>query len=329
MLDSPVNPGALRRFFQHEDLNFLLTNRIPRIALTRLMGRFSRIRNPWLTRCSIAVWRLFTELELSVAKQQRFESLHACFTRELREGARPVDDDPEAFTSPSDAIVGACGRVEAGRVYQAKGFPYSIRELFGPSQDTAPFEGGVYVTLRLTSAMYHRFHAPHDCEVQHVSYLSGDTWNVNPVALARVERLFCRNERAVLRARLAAGGQPIALVPVAAVLVASIRLHFLDVLLHLRYEGPHELPCSARFAKGQEMGWFEHGSTIIVFAPPGFALAEGIAPGHALRMGQPLLRMPAVLSDGASDGASDDPSDDPSDGPSDEPSNPRHHATAA
>ena len=63
--------------------------------------------------------------------------------------------------------------------------------------------------------------------------------------------------------------------PVAAILVASIRLHFLDVLLHLRYRGPNELPCDARFAKGQEMGWFEHGSTIIVFAPPGFALADG------------------------------------------------------
>ena len=135
--------------------------------------------------------------------------------------------------------------------------------------------------------MYHRFHAPHDLTVEHVTYLSGDTWNVNPIALARVERLFCRNERAVLRARLAAGGHPIALVPVAAVLVASIRLHFLDVLLHLRWKGPNEMPCTAHFTKGQEMGWFEHGSTIIVFAPPGFMLAEGIAPRvRPLRMGR-------------------------------------------
>ena len=74
--------------------------------------------------------------------------------------------------------------------------------------------------------MYHRFHAPHDCTVLHVTYLSGDTWNVNPIALARVERLFCRNERALLRARLKTG-QVIALVPVAAILVASLRLHFL------------------------------------------------------------------------------------------------------
>ena len=295
MLDTVVNPPrprwqALRRFLQQEDLNFLLTNRIPRIALTRAMGRFSRIESPLLARISIAVWRLFTDLDLSDAKEQRFASLHACFTRELVPGARPVDPDPAVFASPCDAIVGECGSVRGDRLYQAKGFPYSMAELFGPSQDARVFEGGSYVTLRLTSAMYHRFHAPHDCTVEHVTYLSGDTWNVNPIALQRVERLFCRNERAVIRARLREGGEPFALVPVAAVLVASLRLSFLNVLLHLRWRGPNEIPCAERLAKGQEMGWFEHGSTIIVFVPKGFVLSDGIAPGHRLRTGEALLR---------------------------------------
>jgi phosphatidylserine decarboxylase len=285
---------ALRRFFQQEDLNFLLTNRVPRILLTRLMGRFSRIESRWLARVSIAVWRLFTDLDLSDARRQRFDSLHDCFTRELIDGARPIDATPDVLSSPCDAIVGACGEVAGTRLFQAKGFPYEIGELFGPTQDATPFHDGVYVTLRLTSAMYHRFHAPHDGRIEHVTYLSGDTWNVNPIALARVERLFCRNERAVLRLRLARGGQPIAIVPVAAILVASLRLHFLDVLLHLRYRGPNEMPCDALVTKGQELGWFEHGSTIIVFAPRGFVLAEGIGSGTNLRMGQPLMRMPAA-----------------------------------
>ena len=284
--------SVLKRVFQQEDLNFLVTNRIPRIALTRLVGRISRIRSPLLARLSIAVWRLFTDLDLSDAKRQRFDSLHECFTRELVPGARPVDARAGILASPSDAIVGACGRVEQGQVLQAKGMPYTLAELFGPTQDPSAFEGGCYVTLRLTSAMYHRFHAPHDLTVDHVTYLSGDTWNVNPIALARVERLFCRNERAVINARLAHGGHRIALVPVAAVLVASIRLHWLDVLLHLRWRGPNEMPCDAALAKGQEMGWFEHGSTIIVFAPPGFALADAIAPGTRLRAGQALMRLP-------------------------------------
>jgi len=288
-----MNVQALRRFLGQEDLNFLLTNRVPRIALTRLMGRFSRIESPWLARVSIAVWRLFTDLDLSDAKKRRFSSLHDCFTRELVDGARPVDADPSVLSSPCDAIVGACGAVAGTRVFQAKGFPYEMAELFGPTQDVTPFRGGSYVTLRLTSAMYHRFHAPHDGRLEHVTYLSGDTWNVNPIALARVERLFCRNERAVIRLRLDRGGHPIALVPVAAILVASLRLHALDVALHLRYRGPNEIPCDAVVSKGQELGWFQHGSTIIVFAGPGFTLAEGVVPGTRIRMGQPLMRLPA------------------------------------
>lgn len=287
-------PGLWRRLLLQEDLNFLLTNRVPRIALTHLMGWFSALRSPLLTRLSIGVWRLFTDLDLSDARQSRFNSLHECFTRELRPGARQVDPDPDVLVSPSDGIVGACGTVAQGQVYQAKGFPYELKDLLGQPAEAAAFEGGCYVTLRLTSAMYHRFHAPHDATLRHLRYLSGDTWNVNPIALRRVERLFCRNERAVLHTRLARGGHDIALVPVAAILVASMRFHFLDVLLHLRYRGPHEWPCQVQVAKGQELGWFQHGSTIIVFAPPGFRLAPGISEGHRIRMGEPLMLLPGA-----------------------------------
>lgn len=281
------------RLLLQEDLNFLLTNRIPRIAITRFMGWFSKIRRPWVCKASIAVWRLFTELDLSEAKATQFDSLHDCFTRELKPGARTVDMAPEVLASPCDAIVGACGRVEAGMVLQAKASPYRMADLFGAAARAAPFEGGTYATLRLTSSMYHRFHAPHAGRIEHVSYLSGDTWNVNPIALKRVRALFCRNERAVIRLRLR-DGTPLALVPVAAILVASIRLHFLDVLLHLRWPGPNELPCDHAVTKGQELGWFEHGSTVIVFAPPGVQLAPGIEVGQRLRMGQALMILPGA-----------------------------------
>ena len=132
-------------------------------------------------------------------------------------------------------------------------------------------------------------YAPTDLKVEQVNYIAGDAWNVNPVALKRVERLYCKNERAVLRCRLGSG-QLLTLVPVAAVLVASIRLKFLDVLLHLRYRGPNIIPCDARLQRGEEMGWFEHGSTIIVLAPAGFELGEGIFQGARVNMGQALLR---------------------------------------
>lgn len=286
----------IRRIFQHwmlqEDLNFLVTNRIPRITLTRFMGWWSQIRNPWVVKSSMAVWRWFSDLDLSEAKLQKFDSLHACFTRELKPGSRVVNPDPLLMTSPCDAIVGACGEVTMGQVYQAKGFPYNLHDLLGMSARCSHWpkalEGGKFLTLRLTSSMYHRFHAPHDVRLEHVTYISGDTWNVNPVALKRVARLFCKNERAVLHMRTDSD-VPFLLVPVAAVLVASMRIHAVNVRLNLRYKGPNEIPCQVDYRKGEEMGWFEHGSTILIFVPKGYDWAEGIEPGQHIRMGQALL----------------------------------------
>ncbi|WP_066268633.1 archaetidylserine decarboxylase [Hydrogenophaga palleronii] len=286
----------LQRLALNEDINFLLTNRVPRAALTRFMGWFSRIRHPWVRDASMAVWRGFTDINLSEAQKSTFESLHDCFVRELKPGLRPIDPRPEVLTSPCDAIVGACGRIgddPAAQVFQAKGFPYPLADLLGTDAHAQAMlqqlRGGSYVTLRLTSAMYHRFHAPAALRLEHVTYHSGDTWNVNPIALKRIERLFCKNERAALHTRLA-DGTPLLLVPVAAILVASMRLRAVDVALNAQYRGPHQLPCNAAYDKGQEMGWFEHGSTILVFTPPGFGLCDGVQDGHRIRMGEALLR---------------------------------------
>jgi phosphatidylserine decarboxylase len=284
--------SAIAKVCQQEDVNFLLTNRVPRRLLTRFMGWFSKIENPLVREMSIGLWALFSDLDLRESKKLKFKSMHDCFTRELKEGARPVDPDPTILVSPCDAIVGACGTAQGTELLQVKGFPYTLQELLLDPVLVERYRDGQYVTLRLTSSMYHRFHAPHDCRVEQVSYISGDTWNVNPIALKRIEKLFCKNERAVIRTRLA-GNHPVTLVPVAAILVASIRLHFLNVLLDLDHRGPSIWRCDAPFRKGEEMGWFQHGSTIIVFAPRGFALCESIQEGVIIRMGQPLMRMPA------------------------------------
>lgn len=271
-----------------EELNFLLTNRIPRRLTTRFVGWFGRIERPWVARPSMLLWRLFSDIDLADAEQAHFPSLHACFTRRLRPGARPFDPDPGIVASPSDAILGACGIVARDRVHQIKGAPYPLSELLGDAAEAAAFEGGVYVTLRLTAGMYHRFHAPCDLIVEQVTYLSGDCWNVNTPALKRVERLFCRNERAAIRCRLA-DGTPLMLVAVAAILVAGIRLTFVDTPGLLREGGPRRMRLAAPLARGEEMGWFEHGSTILMFAPPGFRLAEERPNGAALRAGMALL----------------------------------------
>jgi phosphatidylserine decarboxylase len=284
-----TNRRFLDRVLQQESLNFVLTNRLPRVALTRFMGRFSKVRQPLVRDMSIALFKFFGGLDLSEAKKQRFDSLHDCFVRELKEGARPFDVDPAVVCSPSDGIVGGHGAIAGDELLQIKGMPYSLTELLGSAELAAQHQGGTYVTLRLRASMYHRFHAPTDCTVQRVTHIQGDMWNVNPIALKRVPSLYCRNDRAVIEAELP-GDQKLTLVPVGAILVASVRLHFLGLNLHHDYRGEQVIDCDAPLQRGQEMGWFEHGSTIVVLAPKGMALVAGIETGTEVRAGQALLR---------------------------------------
>jgi phosphatidylserine decarboxylase len=283
--------SRILRLLEQEDLNFLLTNRIPRRLLTQFMGWFSQIEQPLVRDISIGLWRFFSDLDLREARSTKFRSMHDCFIRQLKDGARPVERSAEILVSPCDAIVGATGTIAGTNLYQIKGFPYTLEELLCDRDLVEAHRDGRYVTLRLTSSMYHRFHAPHDCRVDRVTYVSGDTWNVNPIALRRVEKLFCKNERALLRTKLAATGDTVTLVLVAAVLVASIRLNFLDVLLSLKHRGPNVMACDAPFSKGEEMGWFQHGSTVIVLAPASFSLCDSVREGAIIRVGQPLMRL--------------------------------------
>ncbi len=280
------------RIFEQEDINFLLTNRIPRRLATQFIGWFSKVEQPLIRDLSIATWRLFSGLDLSEAKKAEFRSLHDCFIRELKDDARPIDTAADILVSPCDAIIGACGTIAGTELYQAKGFPYTLQDLLCDPDLVLAHRNGRYVTLRLTSSMYHRFHAPHDACIERVTYVSGDTWNVNPIALKRVERLFCKNERAALQLTLAAGGQTVTLVAVAAILVASIRLHCLEDLLDSDYRGRNVITCDSEVRKGDELGWFQHGSTIIVFAPDGFSLCDNVREGATIRVGQPLMRLP-------------------------------------
>lgn len=292
---------AIASLSQQEQLNFLLTNRVPRKLLTRFMGWYSKIDSPILTRLSIAIWRLFaSDLDLREAKQQTFNSLHQCFIRELKPGARTVDPREDIVSSPCDAIIGSHGKVHNGQVFQAKGFPYSINDLIPDPDLQAKYEGGSFVTLRLKSSMYHRFHAPVDCRTELVTYVAGDTWNVNPIALKRIENLYCKNERAVIELHTDREHSSITLVPVAAILVASIKLNGLEDNLDMHYRGPNIISCPAQYRKGEEMGYFQHGSTIIVFATADFALSENLHEGDRIAMGQALLKhsaMPATQSD--------------------------------
>ena len=277
--------NAFLRLLMQEDLNFLLTNRLPRRWATRMVGRIAASEHPLVARPALAAWRFFSEVDLSDAETARFRSLREGFVRRLKPGARRFDGAAGTIASPCDAIVGAHGRVDGTAVWQVKGFPYRLEELLPDPALAERFRDGSFVTLRLTAAMYHRFHAPADLTVEGVTYLSGDCWNVNPIALKRVERLFCRNERAVIETRLA-DGTPMLLVPVAAILVASIRLAFMDTARSLREQGSARVACDVAVARGAEMGWFEHGSTILMFLPADVRLDAALRDGRAIRAGE-------------------------------------------
>lgn len=287
--------SKIQSFSFMESLNFLLTNRIPRSAATRMVGRLSRIRHPWFTRLAMTIWRSFVDdLALHEAKKSHFDSLHECFIRELKEGARPIHPDPSVITSPCDAVIGAHGRIDEMKLLQIKGYPYDLRDLLCDTIDLEKYRNGYYVTLRIKSSMYHRFHAPLNGQVSQLHYISGDTWNVNPVALKRVEKLFCKNERAVLEIDPADHAGHLALVPVAAILVASMKFHGIETTLDMNYQGPNRIDCDLRVNKGDEMGYFQHGSTIIVLASKDFSLHPSLVLENIIRVGQPLLEQTQI-----------------------------------
>jgi phosphatidylserine decarboxylase len=283
--------SLIDRIFQQETINFFLTNRIPRRLATRFMGWFSHIEQPIVRDLSISTWKLFAgNLNLHEARKTAFTSMHDCFVRELKDGVRPIDVRPDVIISPCDGIIGASGRIKNTTLIQAKGFSYTLEDLLIEPRLVATYRDGIYVTLRLTSSMYHRFHAPFACQVNDVTYVSGDTWNVNASALKRIARLYCENERALIPTRLDGSSESITLVPIAAILVASIHFNFIDVALNLQYKGPNVIPCHASFRKGDEMGHFQHGSTMIVLATGGLEPCDNVREGETIRMGEPLLR---------------------------------------
>jgi phosphatidylserine decarboxylase len=287
---------TIRKIFDalaaNERLNFALTNRLPRRAVSRLMGRVATAENRLVSAPAIAAFRFFCAPDLSEARKSEFRSLRDCFIRELAPGRRPVDRRPDTLVSPSDGIVVAAGTVASGQMLQVKGSTYALAELLRDAEGAAALEGGSYATLRLTAGMYHRFHAPQDGRLAEVAHVPGDAWNVNPPALARIPRLYCRNERAILRFELSAGGPAVTLVAVAAILVAGIRIHGVSLPGGRAPRAPWRIACDLTRAKGEELGWFEHGSTIVVLAPRGVSLDPGVREGLTTRMGAALMRLP-------------------------------------
>lgn len=275
-----------------DTLNFVLTNRIPRVYFTRQMRWLSQVQSPWLTRLVLKLWGAFAKLETEDTVDGPFASVRDFFVRGLKPNARPVDPNLEVWVSPCDGLLGAHGLIEKGQALQIKGMPYSVAELLGSEELAQTVSNYRYTTVRLTSGMYHRFHAPCDLVVKQARLISGDVFNVNPPALKRIPSLFCRNERVVLTCNALGRDAGVLytfyIVAVAAVLVASVRVKGLDQVLNCTCPDGLNFPMNLQAQRGEELGWFEQGSTLVVLTPPECTLLEDWSFGQRLRMGQAL-----------------------------------------
>jgi len=273
-----------------------LQDLLPQHFLTALVYRLMRSEVTWLKNGLITVISSVAGVDWSEAIStdlNDYPSFNAFFTRALLPGARPLDPEQTALISPCDGRVSAIGELRGDTLLQAKRQSYSLARLLGNDPVCALLEDGLYCTLYLAPADYHRVHMPLDGELQRMVYVPGKLYSVAPRYVREVPNLFALNERVVSVFETAVG--PVAVVLVGAMLVASIDTVWAGSVT------PAEMPVLARhdyaagkvrLARGAEMGRFNMGSTVIVVLPRGsIEWAEDLATGTAVRMGQRLGRL--------------------------------------
>jgi phosphatidylserine decarboxylase len=236
------------------------------------------------------------DLEEAAEPASQYPTLQDFFTRELAKGVRPIDPAPDAFVAPCDGAWGAAGRVENGTLLQMKGRTYSLGALLGADADARRYEGGAFATFYLAPRDYHRFHAPCDLQVVRAVYLPGRLWPVNRIGVEGVPGLFAENERVCMHFGLPGSGaeESLCLVAVGATLVGKVRVVFDETLT----TGAGEVPVESRYgsagrqlAKGDELGRFEFGSTLVLVATRGALALDAQPPGSQLRLGRRIGRL--------------------------------------
>jgi len=269
---------------------------LPKHFLTAVVWRIARIRHPATKNFLIRRFvRLFDveidDVKLSVPDD--FASFNDFFVRELEDGARPVDTAHDSIVSPVDGTVSVAGSIEAGSIIQAKGIDYTVGELLATDLDQASaYVNGRFATIYLAPYNYHRIHAAFDGELRAARYVPGALFSVNQATVARVPGLFRRNERLVMHFETRRG--PAALVFVGALNVGSISTPWTGELRPRNTGVVDVIDLSAHprtIVKGDLLGWFNMGSTVILLLPPGIASWSGsLQSGQPLRMGEVIGR---------------------------------------
>jgi len=220
-----------------------------------------------------------------------FASFNAFFTRRLRTGARPICADVDTVVSPCDSRVHSIGTMpEDGRLEQVKGRTYSLSALLGSEDDARTFARGVHATLYLSPSMYHRVHSPVDGLVRAWRYVPGRLFPVNGLAIRHVNGLFAINERVSILIDTPEFG-PVAVIMVGAANVGRMSLSFADLVTNSGQPGALvQPPAPIPVARGQELGAFNLGSTVVLLIADPNLRPAGIVPGQLLQVGGPLWR---------------------------------------
>jgi phosphatidylserine decarboxylase len=271
-----------------------LVRALPRHAVSRALGVVGRAPVPRaILRPALAAYARAFGANLAEAERPlgAYATFLDFFTRRLEPGARPLPDDPRVVVSPSDGRVHAAGVVERGLVLQAKGRCLPLADLLDDLEAPDLFAGGTFAVFHLAPGDYHRFHWPFDAVADRLAHLPGDLWPVHAGATARVAGLLARNERAVVSGRLRTGGR-FALAAIGALNVGSIRFAFHP----LRTNRPAPA-APRRFAlrgvvgrRGEEMGWFEFGSALVLVLAADAGRLDLLEPGARVRVGAPIGR---------------------------------------
>jgi len=267
---------------------------LPRFWLTRLIYRVARIRNVSVKDFLITKFVHLYDVDIDDVKLDvpgDFETFNAFFIRELENNARPVDANTQSIVSPVDGTISSAGPIRDNSIFQAKGLEYSLEDLLATDlQDARRYIDGSYATIYLAPYNYHRIHAPLDGKIVAARYIPGDLFSVNTATAANVPGLFRRNERLVVHLRSAHG--PYAMVFVGALNVGSISTPWSGEI-RPRKTGVVEMislekgPDAVR--KGDLLGWFNMGSTVILLLPAGAgSWNTGLDPKSTVRMGESI-----------------------------------------
>jgi len=281
------------------DWPFVLLQRVlPKYLLTALVFRIAGIRTKGVKNFLITRFVSLYKVdigEVALPVPDGYQTFNDFFTRQLADDARPIDKARNSIVSPVDGTVSEAGGIDSDMIVQAKGLKYSLADLLMTDmEDARRYSNGSFATLYLAPYNYHRVHCPLNATLVAARYVPGALYSVNAATVSHLPGLFTRNERLICHFDSEAG--PMILVFVGALHVGSINTPWtgqirpqrkgvvqdLDILKHKQ---------ATRVMKGELLGWFNMGSTVIVLFPPGACeISSDLHPGETVRMGRSIGR---------------------------------------